>query len=375
MAKSVACPKIAFVSSHAALGGSERYLEFLMERLGAPSAHTLVCLADGPFVERMTSLRYSPDVLPTGPTAAAIIGGAWRLRRVLALARPDVIHANGVKAALVAVLATVNSRIPVLWVKHDYSWDGWLTCLIALRCTRVIGVSAAVVEHLAQRFPDRVHVVRTALTIPEVDEGRAAAALDLALGGWASGPVLALVGRIHPVKGHLELIEIAAKLKQRLGNVKLAFIGTNDHSIPEYTAQIQARSRQLEVEDTVCFLGHREDALELVAACDAVIIPSGGHGRGTLQEGFGLVGVEAMAVGTPVVGYANGALPEILGDCALLVPPGDRDALLEGITRVIENEHFRQRLITCGRHRVASSFSAEAMLAAMRRHYNDSMSA
>ena len=53
------------------------------------------------------------------------------------------------------------------------------------------------------------------------------------------------------------------------------------------------------------------------------------------REGFPYVGLEAMAVGTPVVGYEHGGLPEMLGDCGLLVSPGDRNALGEAILHLL----------------------------------------
>ena len=52
-----------------------------------------------------------------------------------------------------------------------------------------------------------------------------------------------------------------------------------------------------------------------------------------MEEGFGLSAAEALAVEVPVVGYASGALPEVLGDAALLVPTGDTDALASAIVR------------------------------------------
>ena len=69
-----------------------------------------------------------------------------RLRRRLRRDPPEVVHANGLKAALVSVLATMGTRLPVLWVKHDFSFDGRLAALVARRCRIVVTVSAAVAE-------------------------------------------------------------------------------------------------------------------------------------------------------------------------------------------------------------------------------------
>jgi glycosyltransferase involved in cell wall biosynthesis len=76
-----------------------------------------------------------------------------------------------------------------------------------------------------------------------------------------------------------------------------------------------------------------------------------------------------MAVGTPVVGYAHGGLPEMLGQCGLLVPPGDRGALRDAILDVLGDEAERNRLAECGRRRMEERFSLVGMVEAMKARY------
>jgi glycosyltransferase involved in cell wall biosynthesis len=84
----------------------------------------------------------------------------------------------------------------------------------------------------------------------------------------------------------------------------------------------------------------------------------------SLEEGFGLPVLEAFAAGTPVVTTTAGALPEIAGDAALLVPPGDPDALAEAIDRVLHDDALRARLVAAGTAR-AATFSWERHAAGM----------
>ncbi len=116
--------RVSFVSSHALGGGSERYLELLLGSLEPEWVAGVICLQDGPFVERLRSLGHSVEVVQTSGPGRASRCGAPRLRRALRRQAPDVVHANGVKAALAAGLATPGTGIPVLWLKHDFSWDG-----------------------------------------------------------------------------------------------------------------------------------------------------------------------------------------------------------------------------------------------------------
>jgi glycosyltransferase involved in cell wall biosynthesis len=81
-------------------------------------------------------------------------------------------------------------------------------------------------------------------------------------------------------------------------------------------------------------------------------------------EGFGLVAVEAMAVGTPVVAFAAGALPEVLGDCGVLVPVGDVAALAGAVSEILTDDLRSAELARCGRER-AAQFDPAASAAAL----------
>jgi glycosyltransferase involved in cell wall biosynthesis len=78
-----------------------------------------------------------------------------------------------------------------------------------------------------------------------------------------------------------------------------------------------------------------------------------------------------MSVGTPVVAYAYGGPPEVLGDCGVLVPPGDRDALQEGLARVLEEAQLRELLAERGRRRARERFSLAAMIKATETCYRE----
>src|SRR2546423_5193610 len=103
---------VTFVVSHAQRGGSERYLEWLLERLEPGWVGGVISLADGPLVDRLRSRGMRVDVVETGPRLS-MIPAAVRMRRLLRRQRPVAVHANGVKAAVVAALATRASRTPV----------------------------------------------------------------------------------------------------------------------------------------------------------------------------------------------------------------------------------------------------------------------
>jgi glycosyltransferase involved in cell wall biosynthesis len=107
------------------------------------------------------------------------------------------------------------------------------------------------------------------------------------------------------------------------------------------------------------FLGNRApvEARRIVGGADLLVAPSIRDGR--WAEGFGLVGIEALLVGTPVVAYDSGALKEVLAPCAPVVPEGDRVALAKAIINVLEDPDKRQQIVTCGQKRAREQFSVE----------------
>ncbi len=348
---------IAFVSSHARHGGSERYLATLLKTLGPDWTNAVVVLERGPFVEELREGGERPQVIATSARPWGIIASAWRLRRLLSRSRPDLIHANGIKAALVAVIATAGKRMPVVWIKHDVSWDGWLSRLVGSRCAAIVTVSAFVARSLPASIQKKVRVIHNGIdpTAPDRREGRK----RLLEATGESEPIspVCLVGRLDPSKGHAELLAAAPLLRDRFPRLRIVFIGGEDPVYPGYEETLELQARALEVDGIVHFLGYREDAHLLIAGCDVLVITSYANERGLGREAFAYVGLEALNAGTAVIAYADGGIPELLGDCGVLVPPGDLDGLTRELGELLADPERRSRLARSGRKRVRTKLS------------------
>jgi glycosyltransferase involved in cell wall biosynthesis len=363
---------ITFVSPFAQPAGSERYLGLVLDGLPRDWIKDVVFLQDGPFVEDVRRRGHRVTVLPTSARPPGLVRSAWRLRRLIVRDRPTLVHANGIKAALVAGLATIGTGVGLVWVKHDLSFDRSLARLVAFRCRLVIGVSAAATRVFGGRLRRKVRIVPNGLPPINADRDRGKAVVVEAL-GVGSEPVVALVGRLYSMKGQHELVEIVPALLERLPGLRVALVGAADPTVPEYADALRRRVDELGISEAVTFLGHVEDAALFVAGSDLLAVPSVPAERGN-TESFSLAALEAMAVGTPVVAYAEGGLPEVLGECALLVPTGDRAGLREAIVDVLEDESVRERLSSCGRERAASQFSLERMISSLVACYRDASS-
>jgi glycosyltransferase involved in cell wall biosynthesis len=351
------------VSSYGGLGGSEIYLERLLGNLDPSTVRSVISLGRGPIVERLEALGYDADVVPTSGRPWSFIASAWKVRRRLLTARPDVIHANGLKAAIVTVLAGMGTRLPVIWVRHDFSMEGWRARALARRCHRVICVSLPLARTFRGTMLRKVHIVHTGIPAVSVDRQQARRNVLDIIADPRADPVISLVGRLIPGKGHLELIEIAPQLLERLPEARILLVGGLPMDrFASYAKHLQTRIRQLGLEETIRFLGHRDDALMVTAGSDLVVLPSVSSHRGIETEGFPLLGLEALAVGTPVVAYAVGGFPELLADCGSLVTPGDREELREAILRLTTDRVKWGRLSRCGFERAREFFSMEDMI-------------
>lgn len=355
-------PRVLIVSSHAQRGGAESYVLRLMAGLGARIRPTVVALEEGPLGDDVREAGVECVAIPTG-RRLGIAGGARRLRRIVRRSRPDVVHANGVKAAAVAGLALLGRRERVVWVKHDHSWDGRWGRLVARMVDLVVGVSESAVRSL--RAGPSVRVVPQGVAVAPVDRAAARRALRDELGLQPDAPVLMCVGRLDPAKGFDDAVRALALLLPRHPSAHLAIVGGPDPKHPRTADAIDERAAELDVAGHVRRLGWRADVQSLIAAADVVLVTSRAiDKRGTGHEGFGLVAAEAVLLGVPVVGFRNGATPEVVGAAGLLVPGGDVPALADTVHTVLADAGVRGRLAAAAAER-ASSYDVDRWLDAM----------
>jgi glycosyltransferase involved in cell wall biosynthesis len=159
------------------------------------------------------------------------------------------------------------------------------------------------------------------------------------------------VARLHPVKGHIYLLEAAALAARKIPGLRVMIVGTG----PDRPGLEEAASR-LGINRNIIFTGFRKDIPEVISSLNCLVLPS-------LSEGLSLTVMEGMAMKKPVIATAVGGTPEIItpGQDGLLVPPADVPALAEAIVRVVSDPEPARKMAEEARRTIEERFTAGLM--------------
>ncbi len=174
------------------------------------------------------------------------------------------------------------------------------------------------------------------------------------------GRIVATASADVPLKGIVPLMEAVAKLRTER-DVELVIVGR----AKEGGAAARAIER-LGLEDVVRFVTGVSEAelVQVFGSAHVGVVPS-------LYEGFSLPAIELMSCATPLVATTAGALPEVVGDAALSVPPGDAEALALAIKRLLDDDDLAARLGAAGRARVMERYTWKSVAVQTVQWYRD----
>jgi glycosyltransferase involved in cell wall biosynthesis len=208
------------------------------------------------------------------------------------------------------------------------------------------------------RAESGIHTVLNAIDATRWDSSTDGAELRRELGVPAEAPLLASVSRLFSWKGQRELLQAFASARAQVPDLKLLIVGADAQDVHggSFTKELEQLAASLGVAEHVVFTGARSDVPRVMAACDVFTLPS-------FEEPFGLVFLEAMAMGKPVVAVDNGGTPEVVehGRAGLLSPPYDIPALAKNIVTLVRDPELRARFGAYGKKRVHEYFNAPRM--------------
>lgn len=285
------------------------------------------------------------------------------LVRRLRAARPDVVHTHLLHADLYGTLAARRAGVPYV-VSSRHNDDRfrrrapvrWLLRWLWRRTDAGIAISDAIRRFSIEvegASPEQIHTVHYGLD-PATIEAPAGARAELC-DALDVGPDALLVGsvcRLIAQKGLSDGLRAFAQVAREVPEAHYVIAG--DGPLRE---ALKHETRALGLAGRVHFLGWRDDARAVIAALDLLLAPS-------LWEGFGLVLLEAMALGVPILSTRVSAIPEVVveGETGWLVPPGDPGALAGALRDAITHPTELMARGRAGRRRLETHFTVERMV-------------
>lgn len=360
--------RIAMVGDefYPAIGGAPAYtmgLGVALARLGVEPTlftHAHPGQAEEEEFDGLTVKRLKSFVVPRFDRAisASLVK---RLHECIKFGGFDVVHGQDIYSpmALQSIYSARKRRIPSVLTCHSIHKTAGLWKLIyrplvlmMCRANRMIVVSNATREFCrALGVPDhKMEVISNGVDLSKFNSTVDGSRMRTRL-GLGSEPLVVSATRLVRRKGVHYLLAAFLKVRKILPDAKLAIAGKG----PE-AANLHAQIRELGIEDSIFMLGalpHGQVA-ELMAAANVFVLPS-------IVESSPFTLMEAMAVGLPVVCPGAGGVSEIIEDGinGLMVPPANVDALVNAITRILNDKQLAKRLRRSGLKIVREKFSWE----------------
>ena len=341
------------------LGGGEMMFRQLMQHGRDRGVEWIVVFTkDGPMVAETRALGVEVHLIPAG-RIRALPGRLQAIRRIAALARArqvSLIFGWMAASQLLAGPAAWLADIPGAWYQVGLPRPDWIDRVATFfRARGVLVLSKDVAAAQAQVRPHR----QTILVYPgaslerfEAIRGDSPHDLRADLGLPDDGPLIGIVGRLQRWKGMHTAIAAMPFIRSQHPKARLVIVGGAHATEPGYGDELRGLVASHGIEDAVTFAGFQADVPRWMQAMDIIVHASD-------REPFGIVVVEAMALGKPVVAGNAGGPAEIItpGVDGLLAPYGVPSALADAVNRYLDDPALAIRCGTAARAR-AAEFSA-----------------
>ncbi len=165
--------------------------------------------------------------------------------------------------------------------------------------------------------------------------------------------IIGYIGRLSPEKGVVYVLKALPFILSKYKNIKVIIAGDGPHK-----NVLQRSAEELGISERVFFIGWIDQVFETMKQFDIMVVPS-------LNEPFGIVVLEAMACGVPLIAAYSGGIKDILPSnesCALLVPPADSEAITNAILRLLEDTTLRVNMVENAFKRFCTHFTDDIMI-------------
>lgn len=355
--------QVLFLDHHAQIiGGGQLSLLALMKNLRSCQPRCL-CPAGGGLEAALRREGIPAGGLAFAPLRLGGLGRVWAGVRELGRQARNaaLLHANSSRAMFYAGLAGRQAGVPVLWhvriAEAEGNWDRFLGGM-----ARRIAVNSRAAQRRfsGSGLEDRVRVVYNGQDIEPFARADGEP-LRRELGGR---PLIGMVGRLSPEKDHETFLHAAARVAGAWPQARFAIVGEDPEPGQPRLRVLEGLAQRLGLEGRVVFTGARDDIPEVMAALDLLV-------HCAHQEAFGRVLVEAMAAARPVVATRVGGIPEVVGDCGVLVPEGEAAEVARAVEAMLADPETARHLGGAGQRRAQERFSIGAHVAQVEALYEE----
>ena len=269
---------------------------------------------------------------------------------------PYIVHAHMPPAELITRLALIGDKnLPFIITKHNdepfapainnFFLGEW----VAKRASKIICISKAVMSYMHLKLKidyKKLVLIYYAVDVDKFQNASPAKDLKIENGVFTVGTV----ARLTTQKSLHTLLEAFCIFRKEIPNSRLIIVG-----VGPLEGKLKAFSKKLEISDYIIWTGKRSDVPSVIKCFDVFVLPS-------IYEGFGLVLLESMAAGVPVVASKVSAIPEVLdeGKCGKLFPVGDSKLLASALKDLTDNS-LRTEINDSSIKRVKNFFSHKNM--------------
>ena len=348
-------------------GGELMLLHLLQQSSGDATDWHVVFLEDGPMIGQVRELGFEATLIPSGRMREVprIFQTARKIATLAKEIGASFLFGWCAKEHLYSGLAARMAGLPSAWYQLGFPTRGGINGLAnRVPASGVVCLSRAGQDAQKALTPKvAVPLVYPGVelerfnpeSLPTPEEARRQLGLPLGV------PLIGIVGRLQRWKGMHTVVEAVPHLLAEFPNLQAVLIGGRHEAEGAYEEELRARISALGLTDSVRMVGLQTNAQVWMQAMDVVI-------HASLNEPFGIVVIEAMALGKPVVAGDSGGPREVItpGHDGLLAPYEDAPALAERVARYLQEPEFAREVGIRARAR-AQEFSTKSYAANLRR--------
>ena len=360
------------------MGGAGAILIALVKRLDRSQFQPFAVLgSDGDMANALRGLCVDVTVAPLEPivrsfrpatlarSMSRLIRGCRAVRAVCREKKIDIIHGNDNTVVFYAVLPAMMTGRKSVWHVHSAAKRlGCIGAFLVKHSTAIIFCSESVsapFRRYPPKYTRKMVIAYESVNVPALIEQSNRPSIREEYRIPPDVPLVGLVGRVTQIKGQDVFLEAAAAVSKLQPRARFAIVGAPVAGSREaleadaaFGDSLQPLCEKLGIADRVIFTGYRYDVPAVMKDLSVLAVPS-------RHEGLGIVALEAMILGVPVVASSVDGLREVVQDGinGLLVPVDDAAALGLAITRLLEDKDLARRLVDEARRSFPQRFTAD----------------